>query len=430
MHSIRHIKKFSSPGLVLIIVLWFTNMTWAISLSELQDIGVTNRKIIEKHRLAIQKNLKISRSPFWPSLDVRYTGTALDEDTLFEKNYNHELVGSLSYNLFSGFRDRYGNLSYGSLKTAREFELQSIIQSIRFNIAIRYLDIFRAQNQLKVSQDEVALLQKRYRDSENRYSVGLIKKNDLLKLKVQLDDSVQKMKKAEAALQKSINYLEFEPELKISRDELHFDELSSLPEIKDEAYYLDAQENDRSEIKALESIRTSQAFGVKSLNSAYYPAVDMVASYRKYRENYQKIGEDYIFGLEENWEDETRLQLNVTLNLFNGLKNNAQIRKAKLEANITSSDLHELKKNLATEVKNTLMDFQVASKNLEVAESSVSQAEENLRVTDAAFKEGVETATDVLDAVLNLSRAKNNAILARSELFSYYYKLMWLTEKL
>jgi len=426
MHSIRHIKKFSSPGLVLIIVLWFTNMTWAISLSELQDIGVTNRKVIEKHRLAIQKeeqNLKISRSPFWPSLDVRYTANALDEDTTLEKSQNSELVGSLSYNLFSGFRDRYGNLSYGSLKTAREFELQSIIQSIRFNIAIRYLDIFRAQNQLKVSQDEVALLQKRYRDSENRYNVGLIKKNDLLKLKVQLDDSVQKMKKAEAALQKSINYLEFETELKISSNELHFNELDTLPEAKDEAYYLEAQENDRSEIKALESIRTSQAFGVKSLNSSYYPAVDILASYKKY-------GDDYIFGLEENEEDESRLQLNVTLNLFNGLKNNAQIRKAKLEANITSSDLHELKKNLATEVKNTLMDFQVASKNLEVAESSVSQAEENLRVTDAAFKEGVETATDVLDAVLNLSRAKNNAILARSELFSYYYKLMWLTEKL
>ncbi|MFO7560720.1 MAG: TolC family protein [Desulfobacterales bacterium] len=433
MHSNRHIKKLGSPGLTLIIILWLTNMSWAISLSDLQDIGVTSRKVIEKHRLAIQKeeqNIKISRSPFWPSLDVRYTGTALDEATLFEKSYNHELVGSLSYNLFSGFRDRYSNLSYDSLKTAREFELQSIIQSIRFNIAIRYLDIFRAQNQLKVSQDEVALLRKRYQDSESRYNVGLIKKNDLLKLKVQMDDSLQKMKKAEAALQKSINYLEFETEVKISGDDLNFDELNHLPEVMDEAYYLEAQENNRSEIKALESIRTSQAYGVKSLNSAYYPAVDMVASYKKYRENYKQIGEEYIFGLEENWEDEARLQLNVTLNLFNGLKNNAQIHKAKLEANITSSDLHELKMNLATELKNTLMDFQVASKNLEVAESSVSQAEENLRVTDAAFKEGVETATEVLDAVLNLSRAKNNVILARSEVFFYYYKLMWLTETL
>ncbi len=426
MHSIRHIKKLGSPGLALIIVLWFTNMTWAISLSELQDIGVTNRKVIEKHRLAIQKaeqNLKISRSPFWPSLDVRYTANALDEDTILEKSQNSELVGSLSYNLFSGFRDRYSNLSFDSLKTAREFELQNSIQTIRFKIAIRYLEIFKAQNSLKVSQDEVALLQKRHRDSESRYSVGLIKKNDLLTLKVQLDDSVQKMKRAEAALQKSINYLEFETESKISGDDLHFDELSNLPEVKDEAYYLKAQENDRSEIKALESIRTSQAYGVQSLNSAYYPAVDILASHTKY-------GEDYIFGLEENGEDETRLQLNLTLNLFNGLKNNAQIRRAKVEANIISSDLHELKKNLATELKNSLMDFQVASKNLEVAESSVSQAEENLRVTDAAFKEGVETATEVLIAVAGLSRAKNNVILARAEVFYYYYRLMWLTEKL
>ena len=52
------------------------------------------------------------------------------------------------------------------------------------------------------------------------------------------------------------------------------------------------------------------------------------------------------------------------------------------------------------------------------------------RLFEPAFQEGVETAADVLDAVLNLSRAKSNAIHARSALFAEYYHLMRLIEEL
>ncbi len=70
----------------------------------------------------------------------------------------------------------------------------------------------------------------------------------------------------------------------------------------------------------------------------------------------------------------------------------------------------------------------MALKNLKVAESSISQADENLRITDISFKEGVETAADVLDAIFYLSRAKYNVINARNEVFLYYYRLVRITD--
>ncbi len=58
------------------------------------------------------------------------------------------------------------------------------------------------------------------------------------------------------------------------------------------------------------------------------------------------------------------------------------------------------------------------------------QAEENFRITDVSFKEGVETTTDVLDAIFYLSRAKYNFINARNKLFLDYYRLLRITDDL
>lgn len=413
--------------LIPVIILWASSHAWAVvTLADLQEKGITNRKIIERYRSAVQQaeeSRTISRSPFWPSMDIRYSANALDEDSALENSKNSELVGSLSYNLFSGFKDRYQTHAFDQLKLSREFELQNIMQEIKYKISIRYIDVFRAKNRLIVSRDEVALLRKRYRDTENRFDVGLIRRNELLKLRVQLDDSIQKMKTAEADLQKSIHFLEFETESGIEENSLLFHEFSTLPEVQDLKHYHALLKTNRSEIKALESLQSSQSYQTSSLRSAYYPSVDVSANYSRY-------GDDFVFGLEEEEEDEIRLTLDVTMNLFAGFRHDAQISRAKLEERQIADNIHELEKIFETELKNTYMDFDVARNNLEVAESSVAQAEENLRITDAAFKEGVETATDVLDAVLNLSRAKFNAIHSRSEVFAEYYRLMRIVEGL
>jgi outer membrane protein TolC len=119
--------------------------------------------------------------------------------------------------------------------------------------------------------------------------------------------------------------------------------------------------------------------------------------------------------------------VNLSLNLFDGFKKDYALEKAKLDTEMARHDLYELKQALSTELKNILLDYDVALKNLKVAKGSISQAEENLRITDVSFKEGVETAADVLDAISYLSRAKYNFINARNELFRDYYGLIRMT---
>jgi outer membrane protein TolC len=407
------------PFYFIVILLMLSGMAQSESLSELQEKAIANRRLVEKYRLDVEKGQldeTIARNAFLPSVDAAYTANRLDEDSMSENSENSALAGSITYNIFSGFKKTYDLQSAELVKKSKDYELESIIQDIKYSVAARYLDIFGKKNNLKVAEDEYKLLKKRYEDANNMYHVGLTKKNDLLKIQVELDNAEQNMKKAEAELTKSVNRIELETNSAVDPAELKFNEFDSRPEVKSSSLYESEMLEKRSDIKAVEMVLQAKHAAVESVRAAYYPSVDISGSYKKY-------GDNYIWGQGSESEDEIRVQLTAKMNLFNGYKTDDAVKKAHIDVKMVENDLYELKQNLGTELKNTLLDYDVALKNLKVAESSISQADENLRITDVSFKEGVETAAEVLDAIFYLSRAKYNFINARNELFLDYYKL-------
>ncbi len=58
----------------------------------------------------------------------------------------------------------------------------------------------------------------------------------------------------------------------------------------------------------------------------------------------------------------------------------------------------------------TISIYQVAEKNLKVAETAIEQAEENLRMNEERYKYQVATQTDVLDAVVLLAQAQSQLL--------------------
>lgn len=421
--------KMREGRLVLVIIgllVLASGNAWGTSLAELQDQAIANRKIVEKYRLNLQQSeldKKIVNGNFLPSLDLNYTANQLDEDAAFEQSENSALTGAVSYNIFSGFMDTYNLRSAELVQQSKDYELGAIIQDIRYAVAVSYLNIFGRKNQLKVAEDEYKLLQKRYEDSQDQYQVGLIRKNDVLKIKVELDNAEQKLKTAEAELMKSVNQIAYETNSEVSLSSLVFNEFGQLPKVERLESYETRMYERRNEIKALEMLLAAQENAAKAARAAYYPRVDISGSYKRY-------GNNYALGQGDEDEDEMRLQLQVNMNLFDGFAKDHVLTRAELDVRRVEHDLSELRQSLGTDLKNTLLDCDVSEKNLRVAESSIVQAEENFRITDVSFKEGVETTADVLDAIFYLSRAKYNFINARNKLFLDYYRLLRITDDL
>lgn len=395
-------------------------------LADLQELAVANRHVVEKYRENLEKaghDQVVARSPYYPSMDLSYTANLLDDDTITENSENSVVYGAVRWNVFSGWRDRYGLRAAYWQTEAEAGRLAAIKQDIRLKVALRYLAIFAARANLQVAQDSYSNLERVLRDGINRFQVGLIRKNDLLKFQVDLDNAVITLKKAEAEVDRNWRLLIREIGSEVNRDEITFAEFADLPRLAAcENLELQLLAN-RSELLVLarQAAAADEQIGVETASS--YPRVDITGSYRRYEDN-------LFTGLGDNSQEEFRNQLVVSFNLFDGYARKARMAKAGLQARTVRHDLTELQDDLITELRNLYQDFQVATDNVTAAEGGIGQAEENLRVTKLAYDEGLETEANLLSAITGLSRARYNLAAAKSAVFDNHFRILRTTEGL
>lgn len=390
----------------------------AATLAELQQQAVQNRKIIKRYEANLEiskESVGLAKSSLYPSLDISYTVNALDESSAVENRDNSVAVGAVSWNLFSGLQDRYRIQSAQLTRRAEEFKLQGIKQDIRLNVSLRYLNIFIRRASLQVAEDGHVTLQKIYNDAENRFHVGLIKKNELLRFRVDLDNAEITRKKAQAELDKSVRLLQREIDAVVHPEQLLFGEFEQMPTMKEGGRYEAEMLKNRSEIRALQELAAAAKADLKVAYGSISPRVDIATSYRKYSDEFGTSG--------DLTDEELRAQLTLSMNLFDGFGKYRKVGKAKRVADALGYDLAELECDLKTRLANLVLDYQVSSENVPVAQSSIEQAKENLRITRISYKEGLEKESDLLDAVTNLSRAEYNYVAAKGEVFANYFKI-------
>ena len=302
-----------------------------------------------------------------------------------------------------------------------QHRLKGVKQDLQLDVALAYLGVYERRANLKVADAAFETLEKVYRDGESRFQVGLIGKNELLKFRVDYDNADITQKAAGAGLKKSVQRLSFQVGTDIDLSDLDFADFVTLPTQIDQNTYSRKMLAERSEIKALESAIKAASSQEKSALSEYYPQVDVVGSYRNYDDN-------FINGSGSVNDDELRAQLVVSMNLFQGFTTDAAVGKAKLETRSLRYDLEELKNSLVTDLDNLFIDFEVSLENVDVANRSIEQAEENLRITQLKYDEGLQRETDLLDAITSLSRAQYNYVAVLRKLFANYFQLTRMIE--
>jgi len=397
----------------------------AMDLVEMQKSAIENREIIKRYQVTVEKSdqeIERVQSGYYPSLDIGYRATSLDKPVTYPYRESSSFYGALSMNLFAGFSDRYSVQSARILRKVEGHRLHSIEQDIQLNVALRYLNVYENRASLTVTQDAQKTLERIYQDGQRRLEVGLIGKNELLKFKVDLDNANITLQKRQADLDKSVQLLGREinkRELLLS--ELSFHEFSLLPRVESQEICREKMFSNRSELLALEGLTQSASLQVKAERGNYYPRIDIVGSYSRY-------DDDFINGNGELNDDELQAQLLLSYNLFDGFSREATISKAKLNIREIQYDHAELKNSLETDLSNLFIDYRVSMANVEVAREDIRHAEENLRITQLKYTEGLQRESDLLDAVTNLSRARYNEVAVIRALFENTFRITRMIE--
>ena len=317
----------------------------------------------------------------------------------FTDNNIFSLKFTLNKPLFTGWRIEktyeVSKESYEKTKIDFESELSNLI----FEVEKAYYNILKTKKFLETGLKYKENLEKHLSDAEKLFKEGIVTKLDILKTEVALKNAETKIIETENLLKIAKANLNF-----ILNKSLDYEfEIEDIFEVKEEKkdyeWWKETSLKERSEIKSMEKLISIYEKNIEIEKSNLYPQIYFFLNYNIERGTQSSIGK---------WDTNWNTGILLTYDIWNWGQTKDKIRKAEVEKEEIKNQFNLIKNSIEIEVKNAYLNFLSAENKLEENKKQIELAEENLRVANLLYNEGLATSTDVIDAITMLTEAKNN----------------------
>ncbi|MCX5726075.1 MAG: TolC family protein, partial [Candidatus Saganbacteria bacterium] len=267
------------------------------------------------------------------------------------------------------------------------------------------------------------VLSDHYKQVEVAYNAGLLKRQDILKVELELSVIEQNSIKAEHAFE--LSKLTFNTILK-SRQRVVYDiqdedfkAYTSYPDMADEAVMQEANKS-RIDLKKF-TVAKKMALDYKSLlTGEYFPDVALLANYGWERLDYKEFDVDTRNHM---------IALGLSWTLFNGFETGAKIKKAEADLRQAYASENLLTKKIELEVKEAMLNLRDSVRRIDNSRKSAALADENLRIALKRYNAGVGTSADVVYAQRDLIQAKQELLEAKFDFEITKAKINKITDK-
>ena len=418
--------RLSNMILIMIIGISFIKYGFAqevkkLSLEESIQIGLENSRRIHTAKMkVVSADARIDEinSERLPSLNFSATYTRLSEidpysistpfgsfDLTQNINNNYKLQLSLSQPVFTGFRLSNSHKIAELSSLASREDLSQAEQELVLNIRNAYWNLFKANKIKEVVDENVGQIKAHLKDAENLFNEGLITKNDLLKVKVQLAEAQLRQIDAQNSVKLAMTNLGNIIEIPLTTEIQVQDTVTAKLEIIEDLEILKEKEaNKRPELKAMEYRVQASETVISVAQSSWFPQIYLNGNY-----HYDNPNQRY-FPAQEKFKDSWDVNLSLSFDLWNWNKTGHQTEQAEAEFEQTKDSYKILKDAVTLQVTQSYLNLVQAKEKLSVSEFSVEQAEENYRVTSELFKQGLILNSELLDVEVALLQAKTNYV--------------------
>ncbi len=400
----------------------------ALSKNPVINQALASRKRAESH-------VKQSISAFLPKVDlelgysrsnnpVMVFGSKLNQaafsnqdfaiDTLNNPDYRDDWQTRiiLTQPLFNQGREYIGFKTSELMKDVSEYGVVRAGQEVLFTVESAYCQALLAQEKVDVLKLALETAKAHRKLSEKRYEAGLVLKSDVLSADVQKTATERQLFQAENDLKVATASLN--KAMGISQD--IFWRLKPLDnENRDggslEAWLKKARENRPEVLIAKDQLRIAE-YNHRQAQFHFLPSFNLHGIYQQNRENFADFGGD-------SWT----LMATMSVNLFSGFGQMAQVSASNAEMDRAAARLREVENNIELEVRKAFYGFQTAQKQLRVTRQAVEQAKEGQRILKNRYENGLALMVELLAAdtsvremMLQEAKARFDARLAWSEL--------------
>lgn len=324
---------------------------------------------------------------------------------------------SMKWLLFD-FGARKANITAAKEKLmAANISFNAVHQQIVFEVTQCFYQFDTARQQVAVAESSLEAAKTIAAAAQARYDHGLAKKPELLQAEQQaaqasfdLETAQGQLSKAQVALVESLGIL--------PTTELHVTAVSEkpVPENPDNSLddMMEQALSQRPDLVAkLAIVRAAQA-GVKEARAAYYPTVSLTGNVG-YSQLDVSIKDSPFFG---GHDGVYGVGLAIDLPIFDGFARRKKLLIAESELKAAESDLAGSRNTAVREVWNAYTDFKTALHKQDSAALLLSASQSAFDASLDAYRHGLSTYVDVVNAQRDLAAAHSVMIDTRSAIFT------------
>ena len=405
------------PALLLALILFpVATPLCAETLAQAWDTAITYDhalKSVQRQSEAAAQNLAAARAVRIPSVDLKsgyrvldntptakaaFGGQAVEFPVAEQNSFSASAMTTLP--IYTSGRIGNGIDAADALLQASRGDEQTALQDLKLATAERYVGVLRAQRNTAVAQTDVRNLQGHYRDVRSLGKQGMVPRNDVLAVEAALADAKQRRLRASNALDiahSAYNRLLGRPmAAAVELDELP----ESLPVAELQALNQAALEH-RSELKVLSDQVQALQHQARVTRAADGPQIALQGGYQ-FQDNQFQVHQGV-------WS----VNLGLSWNIFDGGLTRRQGEALQRQALALQERLQDLHSRILLQVRQAWLNLNETRQRVQVTQSAIQSASENLRVMRARYHEGLATNTEVLDAESLDTRSESNYADAR-----------------
>jgi outer membrane protein TolC len=309
---------------------------------------------------------------------------------------------SARWEIFKGFETRHRLRAAEAVSTAYQHRLRREEEAKRTQVRTLFYRALGSQILADVAEQNIRTLEGHLNDVKVRVRSGVSTQFDTLRVEVQLDDA--RTEKTAADGQVVVTRAQLFEALAFPDDGKAL--VGQMPEDFNvdltRARLDDPQRDERAALLADKAAAESRR---KAANSHWYPEVSLFGNYEWYNNLNHALTQD-----DERFKSAYAVGLQFSWNLFDGGAALASQKQALLADQIAANEVAKLDLRAPVALEEAKRRFTYDVSNYKAKLSSIKKAAEAVRLAKGGLRAGTRTNTEVLDAVVDLNRAKAAAV--------------------
>lgn len=383
------------------------------TLDEVVKYAIRNQPAIQQSVIderITENNIKSRLADWYPQINFNYNlqHNFIVQTSIIGGNPVKLGVSNISAGQFTVSQALFNRDVLLARRTQKDVRLQSsqLTVSNKTDLAVdvskAFYDVLTTVQQIDVSNEDIARLERSLKDAQNQYKAGVTDKIDYKRALISLNNTKAAKKSNEEVLKGKVEYLKSlmgypkEQSLEIQYDSLQMEREIFLDTLQNAEY------TSRIEYQLLSTQKRLLEYNYQYTKWSYLPTV---AANGAYNLNFQN---NQFFDLYTKNFPNSFLAITLSLPIYQGGKRKININTAEWQLKRVDLDIKRLQLNVNAEYVRALGNYKGSLTNLLTQKENIELAREVYDVIQLQYRSGIKTYLEVITSETDLRLARIN----------------------